>query len=73
MKKSQYISKWWHKQEEIELTKNLIALKKAQIVNTNREVEELENKLIKLEKEIFGVRLDAIGKTDPVEKYIQGE
>ena len=73
MKKSTYIAKWWHKQEAIELTKNLIALKKSQVVNANKEIEELENKLTKLEKEIFGIRLDAIGKTDPVEEYIKGE
>ena len=73
MKKSTYISRWWHKQEEIEFTKNLISLKEAQVTNTNKEIEELKNKLEKLEKEIFGVRLDAIGKTDPVEEYIKGE
>jgi ribosomal protein L29 len=73
MKKSTYIFKWWRKQEEINLTKNLISIKKAQVINTNKEIEELNNKLEKLKKEIFEVRLDAIEKADPVEEYIKGE
>ncbi|MHA2280261.1 MAG: hypothetical protein ACXAC5_05330 [Promethearchaeota archaeon] len=73
MKKSTYIFKWWDKQQEIDRVKGLLDLKKPQLINLKKEVEELENKLSRLKKEIFGVRLDAIGKTDPVEEYLKGE
>jgi hypothetical protein len=73
MKKSTYIFKWWDKQQEIDRVRGLLDLKKPQLINLGKEVEELENKLSKLKKEIFGVRLDAIGKTDPVEEYLKGE
>jgi hypothetical protein len=73
MKRSKYIADWWRKEEEIEFTKNLIELKRSQVMSLFREIRELENKVISQKKEIFEIRLDAIGRTDPIDEYIKGE
>ena len=45
----------------------------AYVDKLEKKIEELENKLTLLKKEVFGVRLNTIGKTDPVDEYIKGE
>lgn len=73
MKKAAHIFKWWRGQQEIDRINGLLDLKKPQVANLNREIEELENRLSELKKEVFSIRLGAIGKTDPVDEYMENK
>lgn len=71
MNRSGLISKWWRAQEDVVLHEKLLESARYELVRLQKRIECLEGLVDKKRKAEFGIRLEAISGTDPVQEFIE--